>query len=209
VFEIKKFEIKNKRKNLPATVFFTDRKKISAANCNLESTIKNLPKHSAIIVREYDLNKQDREIFAQKIISLARPLSLKVLIGKDIILAKKLKSDGVHFSDFDHLPLQALRKKSFPKKFIFSFSCHNLKSLLKASKSQFDMVFISPIFPTTSHLSTKNLGLINLAKISLKTKKPPYCLSSLYALGGVNSSNISSLRKLNLSGLAAINLFLR
>lgn len=208
MFEINKFKKRSSKKDLPVSVFFSNRAFITS----LESTIKHLPKNSAIIIREYDLEEKDREIFAKKIAALARPLGLKILVGKDLSLAKKIKADGVHFSDFDKLPLQFISQKNFPekfpRKFIFSFSCHNLKSALKAEKSGFDMIFISPIFPTTSHLNTKNIGLKNLAKISLKTKSTPYCESSFYALGGINSQNLSSIRKLNLAGFGAISLFL-
>ena len=204
MFEINKFKKSSSKKDLPVSVFFSNRAVITS----LESTIKHLPKNSAIIIREYDLEEKNREIFAKKIVALARPLGLKILVGKDLSLAKKIKADGVHFSDFDKLPLQFFQQKNFPEKFIFSFYCHNLKSALKAQKSGFDMIFISPIFPTTSHLNTKNMGLKNLAKISLKTKSTPYCESSFYALGGINSQNLSSIRKLNLAGFGAISLFL-
>lgn len=204
LFEIKKFEIKSKKSGLPSSVFFSDRKRIS----NLEATIKSLPKNSAIIIREYDLDKKDREIFARKIAALARPRSLKIIVGKDIALAKKIKADGVHFSDFDSLPIQFLQKKNFAKKFIFSFACHSFKSVLLAQKLEADMVFISPAFATQSHLNTQTLGIKNLAKISLKTKSPSYLSLPVYALGGINSTNLSSVRKLGLSGFAAISLFL-
>ena len=200
MFEIKKF----KNKNLPISIFFTDRKKIS----NLESTIRNLPKNSAIIIREYDLDNNAREIFAKKIIDLTKDLGFKIIIGKNFELAKKLKADGVHFSDFDKLPIKILKKTNFTKNFIFSFSCHNYKSILRARKKGFKMIFISPIFKTNSHLEAKNLGLRNLAKISLKTKNSTYCQTSLYALGGINCQNISAIRKLTLAGFGAINLFL-
>ena len=207
MFEIKKFEKRNKKINcaasLPVGVLFTDRKKIS----DLENTVKSLPKNSAIIIREYDLNKSDREIFAKKIQLFAKDKGLKILVGKDIALARKIKADGLHFSDFDKLPLQFFNKKNFSKKFIFSFSCHNFKSILKARKLKPDMVFISPIFPTTTHLNTKNIGLKNLAKFSLKSKSDIYFKSKLYALGGINSTNLTSIRKLGLSGFAAISLF--
>jgi thiamine-phosphate pyrophosphorylase len=195
LFEIKKFP------QFP--VFFTDRKKIS----NLEETIKTLPKNSIIIIREYDLEKNEREIFAKKIASFARIHSLKILVGKDLALAKKIRADGVHFSDFDRLPLQFLQKKNFAKNFIFSFSAHNFKSILRAKKFKPDLIFISPIFPTTSHVDTKFLGIKNLAKISLKTKNSFYFPPKLYALGGINSKNLQQIRKLGIAGFGAIDLF--
>jgi thiamine-phosphate pyrophosphorylase len=190
LFEIKKFE--------SAPVFFTDRKKIS----DIENTIKNLPKKSVIIIREYDLDKKNREIFAQKIITIAKAKGFKTLIGKDFALAKKLKADGVHFSDFDKLPQQIFRNKSF----ILSFSCHSLKSVLRIEKLKADMIFVSPIFPTTSHPGAKIIGLRNLVKIAVKAKSSNYA-AKIYALGGINLTNLKSLRKLPISGFGAIDLF--
>lgn len=196
LFEIKKFS------QFP--VLFTDRKKIS----DFEKTIKTLPKNSIIIIREYDLEKKEREIFARKIAAFARSYNFKILVGKDFTLAQKIKADGVHFSDFDKLPLQFLQKKMFAKKFIFSFSCHSFKSILRARKFKPDLLFISPIFQTTSHFDTKPFGIKNLAKIALKTKNSLYFSPTLYALGGINLKNLQQVRKLGISGFGAIDLFL-
>lgn len=175
---------------------------------DFEKVIKTLPKNSTIIIREYDLDEKSREEFARKIIALARPRKLKILVGKNFALARKIKADGVHFSDFGKLPINFLKKKSFPQKFIFSLACHNEKSVLQTVKSRPSMIFLTPIFPTTSHADTKTLGLRNLAKISFKTKNPDYFLPPIFALGGINLENIKSVRKLGISGFGAIDLFL-
>jgi len=200
LFEIKKFAQK--------PVFFTDRTKV----LNFDKTIQNLPRNSTILIREYDLDKKPREEFAQKIIQLARPKQLKILIGKDFELARKIKANGVHFSDLNKIPLQFLKKKSLPKNFIFSISCHSFRSFLKAKKLKPDIIFISPIFATTSHIGATTFGLKNLAKISFQTKKAKYLGNSvwepqIFALGGINLNNIKSVRKLAISGFAAIDLF--
>ncbi len=166
-----------------------------------------MPQDCAIVIREYDLEKKEREIFAKKIVKLARSKSLKILVGKDLELARKIRADGVHFSDRDLLPLQFRQRKRFKKNFVFSFACHDLKSVLHAQKIKTDLIFLSPIFPTTSHLQTKALGIKNLAKISFKTKSNFYFRPKLYALGGITPHNIASVRKLGLSGFAAISLF--
>lgn len=181
-------------------VFFTDRKKIS----DFEKVINGLPKNSVIIVREYDLTQSQRENFAKKIFTLARNNGLKVLIGKDIALAKKTGADGIHFSDLDKLPLQFFNKKSFPKNFIFSFSCHGLKSLLRIKNLKPNMIFIAPVFPTTSHENTRTFGLRNFIKIIVKNKN----LLPIYPLGGINSQNLKTLAKLKIPGFGAIDYFL-
>lgn len=184
-------------------------KKILANNFNIENIIKNLPKDCAIIVRQYEMSKAQRENFAQKIIATARPLGLKILIAKDFALAKKLKADGVHFSDQDSLKINFKIAKKYCRNFIFSFSCHSLKSVLKAFKLKPDVIFISPIFATSSHLDAKILGIKNLAKITLKTKSKNYCNSAIYALGGINENNLIAIRKLKIAGFGAIDLFLK
>lgn len=200
MFEIKKFAQK--------PVFFTDRTKV----LNFDKTIQSLPRNSTIVIREYDLEKKLREEFARKIIQLARPKQLKILLGKDFELARKIKANGVHFSDLSKVPLQFLKKKSFPKNFVFSISCHSFKSFLKVQKLKPDIIFVSPIFATTSHIGATTFGLKNLAKISFKAKKPKYFerwvyAPQIFALGGINLNNIKSVRKLAISGFAAIDLF--
>lgn len=191
-FEIKKFAA--------APVFFTDRKKV----LDLEKTVKNLPKNSWIIFREYDLDKKNREILAQKIAKIARVKSLKMLVGKDFALAQKIKAGGAHFSDKEKIPLQFLQKKSFPKNFIFSFACHNLRSFLRIKKLPLTAIFFSPIFPTTSHPHGRALGVNFLRKISGEKR----IAKKIFALGGINSKNIKTLRKLGIAGFGAIDLFL-
>lgn len=153
-----------------------------------------------VIIREYDLSKNEREDFAKKIANLASDQGLKFLVGKDLNLARKIKADGVHFSDFDKLPLAIFRKRNF----LFSFACHDEKSVIRARKIKPDMIFISPIFPTSSHENAKPIGIFNLAKIVKKNRN----FLPIYALGGVNSHNIKSLKKLGIAGFGAINFFL-
>lgn len=184
------------------SVLFTDRKKVK----NLIKIVKNLPKNSAIIIREYDLDKNARKEFAKEIFKLRKNKSdFKILIGKDFSLAQELKADGVHFSDFDKLPLQFLQRNSFTKNFIFSFACHSEKSLLQAQKLKAHMVFISPIFPSTSHDDAKIFGIQNLAKIAIQNKN--HRQIPLFALGGINKQNLKMLKKLPLQGFGAIDYF--
>ena len=59
-------------------------------------------------------------------------------------------------------------------------------------------ILLSPVFKTTSHPNTQNLGIIKFSNlyqnISQQTK--------LIALGGINETNIKKLFLLNISGIA-------
>jgi len=195
------FEI-NKFKNKP--ILFSDSKKIA----NIAKIIAKLPKNSSIIIREYHLDEKSRKEFAQNVIKLAKKNNIKVIIGKNIELAKKLGANGVHFSDLDKLPIQLLKKSAFKKDFILSIACHSEKSLLKYRALGIDKLFLSPIFTTSSHNSAKIFGFLNLAKITSKHKKYGYVTNRLYALGGVRSDNLKKLRKINITGFGAIDYFL-
>jgi len=188
-------------------LFFTDRNKVK----DFAQIVKNLPKNSIIIIREYDLKKSLREEFAKKIISYVKNYknkNLKILIGKDFSLVQKLNLDGVHFSDFDKLPANFLSKNSYKKNFIFSFSCHSLKSILQNLKLlKPDILLISPIFETTSHKDSKIIGTINLAKIVRNFQKFNFCKKKLYALGGINSTNIKKVRMSKVDSFGAIDYF--
>jgi thiamine monophosphate synthase len=193
------------------SVFFTNRNKIS----NPQEIIKNLPKHSAIIFREYDLPSEERLLLAKNLMDKNLQFSKNknhFIIGKDYNLAKKIKAQGVHFSDHDKniLPF-FLQRKSLPKNFIFSLAIHHERSVALVKKLKPDLIFFSPIFKSSSHLDQRPFGLINFSRFLIKTKYF-YCKNKnyqpkIYALGGINFDNIKKLRKINIAGFGAIELF--
>lgn len=191
-------------------VFFSDRIKFN----NQKNLIKNLSKNSAVIFREYDLNFPDRYSMAIELKKILNPKN-KFLVAKDFTLVKKIKADGIHFSDLDKkIPINFLNKKSFPKNFIFSLALHpknNFRSLGLIKKYQPDWIFISPIFATTSHVNQSSIGIIKFSKLIFKIKnfacKNKKFMPKIYALGGINFGNLKILSKLQISGFGAIDLF--
>jgi len=216
LLEIKKFNYKLSSKlllspKLVNSVFFTDRKKISEP----EKILSILPKNSAIIFREYDLPKNERENLAKNLKEKNDKFSKKncrFIIGKDFALAKKIKADGVHFSDADKniLPF-ILKKKSLPKNFIFSLAIHHEKSWALVKKLQPDLVFFSPIFVSSSHIDQRPIGIKKFSSLLIKNKyyypKNKNSVTRIYGLGGIKFSNLKKLRKLGTAGFGAIELF--
>lgn len=211
VNKFKQFNSKNNKSlaNQVNCVFFSQRNKIS----NPLKIIKFLPKNSAIIFREYDLPKNLRFTEAQKIIAEIKKFpekKIKFIIGKDLDLALKLKANGVHLSDNDLKKFSDFNKKNLPKNFITSMAIHNFKNFIYAKKANIDWVFFSPIFSTTTHPNQQNIGLTKLSRFLIKTK---YFVDSknfkprIFALGGINFSNIKLVRSLKIAGFGAIDLF--
>ncbi len=197
---IKKLAVKNKPsssrklcKKLPKMFFFTDRNRVD----DIFLVVKNLPKNSAVIIREYDLNSARRLDFASKVSAIAKQKSLKVFVGKDVNLAKKIKADGVHFSDREGFS----KLINLDKSFLVSYACHSEISVRKAQKTGCDLIFYSPIFPTKSHPDQKTIGSLGLRNLVAKTATP------IYALGGIDENNLKILTNSNIAGIGGISIF--
>lgn len=122
----------------------------------------------------------------------------KLIIGKDLKLAKKIKADGIHFSDLEKTSWREINKKS---NFAKSFACHSKKSIIKAQKSKADILFLSPIFATNSHKNAKTLGSRKFRDYSKNNNK------IIFALGGINETNIKEIIKLKINGFGGIDVF--
>jgi len=173
--------------------FFTDSKKI-----DIIKIILNLPKKTLVIFREYDLSFQNRLKLAQEIQIICQKRDLKLIIGKDINLAKEISADGVHFSDHDNF-LDDYKK--IKDNFFTSCSFHSKESILKYKNLDLDLRFLSPIFTTTSHKYQKPLGIEYLKELTEEYK------IKICPLGGINTKNITELQNLNISGIAGIDFF--
>jgi thiamine-phosphate pyrophosphorylase len=186
---------KNKlAKNLPKMFFFTDRKRFD----DIFKVVKNLPKNSAVIIREYDLNNAQRLDFALKISDIAKKKSLKVWVGKDWKLANKIKADGIHLSDREGFSWF----RNFNKNLLVSYACHSEKSVRKAQEFGSDLIFYSPIFSTKSHPKQKPIGSLKLRNLTSKISTP------IYALGGVDEGSIKILANSNIAGIGGISIFI-
>jgi thiamine-phosphate pyrophosphorylase len=80
-------------------------------------------------------------------------------------------------------------------------SAHGARDIRKSINIKADIIFISPVFDTTSHKEKKSLGVIKLGLMAKLYKKP------VIALGGINNNNISLLKGLPIFGCAGIDVF--
>ena len=144
LLEIKKLNFNNKKsldskKILSPIFFFTDRKK----NIDLNQVIKNLPKNTNIILREYALNENARLLILQKIHDLFYQKKLSLIIGKSFNSQMLRYINGVHYSDLD-FNKNLFIKRNFCKNsnLIFTISMHKLINLHKISLLKPDVIFL-------------------------------------------------------------------
>jgi thiamine monophosphate synthase len=224
IFEIKKVA-KNLKKNsqfreknnyAQSCYLFTDSKKIE----DLNQVLKKMPRGSNIIFREYNLEPQDRLCLAQKLLPVIKYFNHKILVGKDFEIARKIKAQGLHFADKDLIKkhdkifstnynLWQIRSICRRKNMIFSIALHNLKYLNHIKKLQPDIIFLSPVFASSSHKNQGFIGLfqfIKMVKIILRKTSPNY-LNNIIPLGGINLHNLRRLNNFGIAKFGAIDFF--
>ena len=153
-------------------------------------TSKKLPTNSGILIRSYKTKNKEKII--KNIINLKkRKLHTVLVAGKH---KNHSNVDGVHLPSW-------LNSSFFINKKLISMSAHGARDIRKSINIKADIIFISPVFDTTSHKEKKSLGVIKLGLMAKLYKKP------VIALGGINNNNISLLKGLPIFGCAGIDVF--
>ena len=174
-------------KNKPSSIWlFTDTHK----TLNPTKLAEGLPQRSGIVIRHY--NSTNKEAIIRSILNIKKRKALTVLIsGK---YRRGLNLDG------KHIPQWLSYNKKLNK--ITSISVHSGRDVRKSINLKADLVFISPVFPSSSHKEGGHLGVIKLGLLSRLFEK------HVIALGGINNNNIAKLRSLPVSGCAGIDVFI-
>ena len=184
-FNFKNNKFKKNRIKQPYIWFLTDNKKTKYPL----KVLKKLPKKTGVIIRDYTnkkiVNKEINQWRSRKLLTILKA-------GK---YSKTLYTDGIHYP-------QWLQSSIMKRDAIKSISVHSGKDIRKSINIRANLVFISPVFETTSHKNEKSLGIIRLGLLVKLFKIPAI------ALGGINNDNISRLKSLPISGCAGIDAFL-
>lgn len=147
-----------------------------------------------MILRDYGLAR--REGFAAQLKSVADARGLKLIIGADIDLARRIGADGVH------VPRWFSPSAPFPEGMIVTAACHSTEELQRAKAIGSDLALLSPAFTTFSHPGDGAMGAAGFKALAASAPLPAL------ALGGVDERNALLLAGPNVAGLAAIGAFL-
>ena len=121
---------------------------------------------------------------------------MKFLINDDVLLAKKLNSDGCHLGQKD---MKIFKARKILKKKIIGITCHNSIRLAKlALKNKADYLAFGSFY-TSKTKKTKYKANISLIKKIKKITNTP-----IVAIGGINSKNYKNLL-LNKANFLAIS----
>ena len=153
-----------------------------------------------IQVREKDLSARDLLELTMRIVQIARPHGIQVLVNERADVALAAGADGVHLPS-NALPPSALRKLSVSMK--IGVSCHDQEELAAAAAEKADFAVLGPVFaPISKEVSGPPLGLQEFARLASTVTIP------VLALGGITSENSASCLTAGAAGIAGISLFL-
>lgn len=145
-------------------------------------------------LREKQLPEKDFRDFFERVMRMAAPYSAKVLLNSHGPYAVgTLPADGVHYTAHD---LWQLSTK--PSGILCGASCHNAQELAKAAQLGLDYVLLSPLLSTASHPNAPSLGWTEFGRLIADYPLP------VYALGGMQTSDLSQARAHGAHGLAML-----
>jgi 8-oxo-dGTP diphosphatase len=108
------------------------------------------------------------------------------------------EADGLHLTS---VALRACKQRPIDGDAWLGASCHNLEELQQAAKIGVDYVFLSPVLPTKSHVDAQPLGWEKFTELAQQAEIP------VYALGGLQKTQLEQAQKAGALGLAAISAF--
>jgi thiamine monophosphate synthase len=153
-----------------------------------------LPAGSAVILRDYRM--PGRAGLAAQLKSVCAARGVKLIIGADPALARKIGADGLH------LPRWFSPAAPLPKDMIVTASAHDSGELVRAKNLGAGLALLAPAFATASHPDADSLGAARFKALAAGSPVP------VLALGGAGETNARLHAGPNVAGLAAIGAFM-
>ena len=173
-----------KKRPLPKIWLMTDPR----LGDGLLAAVRKLPAGSGVVFRHYQLPTDERLSLFRQIQRICRQR------GHVLILAGQSdwNADGVH------------RRPRFRPKQILTMPVHSLREIKDAQHLGADLMFLSPVFATRSHLGSSTLGVRQFS-ILAKLASP----AKVIALGGMTRNKAQTITKRAAYGWAGIDAFTR
>ena len=156
--------------------------------------VLKLRKVSFFQLRLKNVSFKKKLLIGKKIKRICENYKTKFLINDDVLLTKKLNTDGCHLGQKD---MEITKARKIIKKKIIGITCHNSIRLAKlAIKNKADYLAFGAFNFSKTKRTRYKANLILLKKIKKITNTP------IVAIGGINSENYKKLLLNNANFLA-------
>jgi thiamine-phosphate pyrophosphorylase len=149
-------------------------------------------------IREKRLSARALYDLTVRVVNIARPAGIEVLVNERADVALAAGADGVH------LPSRAISPAALRRLGVrmIGVSCHDAGELVKAEAEGADFAVLAPVFaPLSKESVAPPLGLDGFRSLALSVKIP------VLALGGITAENIEACLDAGAAGVAGITLF--
>lgn len=154
----------------------------------------------AIVLREKDLSEKEYEQLARQVMQICQKHGTQCILHSFSNVAIALGAVAVH------MPLPLLQKMTPQEKSHFQIigaSCHSLEEAKEAQDLGCTYITAGHIFLTDCKKGLPGRGLSFLEEICKAVKIP------VYAIGGISSQNMESVRKTGAAGACIMSGFMR
>ena len=154
----------------------------------------------AIVLREKDLSEKEYEQLARQVMQICQKHGTQCILHSFSNVAIALGAEAVH------MPLPLLQKMTPQEKSHFQIigaSCHSLEEAKEAQDLGCTYIAAGHIFLTDCKKGLPGRGLPFLEEICKAVRIP------VYAIGGISSQNIESVRKTGAAGACIMSGFMR
>ena len=182
------------RENKKKFIYLISPNKIRRSFYNDLIEVLKLKKVSFFQLRLKNMSFKKKLIIGKKIKIICKKYKTKFLINDDVLLAKKLNTDGCHLGQKD---MEIIKARKLIKKKIIGITCHNSIKLAKfAIKNGADYLAFGAFNFSKTKKTKYKANLTLLKKIKKITNIP------IVAIGGINSENYKKLLLNNANFLA-------
>ena len=148
-------------------------------------------------LREKNISTKDFYEKALKVKEICKNYRALFIINDRLDIAQAVGADGVHLGQSD-IPIEKARE-ILKDKFLIGATARNVEEAKRAELLGADYIGSGAIFGTSTKDNAKKLEMEELKKIVASVKIP------VFAIGGININNVSSLKNIGLQGICAVS----
>ena len=148
-------------------------------------------------LREKNIFTKDFYEKALKVKEICKNYGALFIINDRLDIAQAVGADGVHLGQSD-MPIEKARE-ILKDKFLIGATARNVEEAKRAELLGADYIGSGAIFGTSTKDNAKKLEMEELKKIVASIKIP------VFAIGGININNVSSLKNIGLQGICAVS----
>ena len=149
-------------------------------------------------LRARQLSTADYRVLVPAVLDVCRRANARLLLNAEPVLVAETGVDGVHLSS---RRLMELSVRPLGDEYLVGASCHTEEEVRHAGALGLDFIVVSPVHQTSSHPGARLLGFEGLQQLSEPALLP------VYALGGMQLSDMDAAFRHGAQGIAAISAF--